>query len=207
MKKVLLALSAIIGMSSSVMAQEVIDDVVDIETSNVKLEVITPAEPVNESQQEIKERKKRISELNDDVAYAKAVNSMKRGYFVVVADYIQFGHAGFRDYNIDRNSNFVLVQGEDGIIQFALLNGSPGVNGLGGRTDKGTVYNKRIKYEKNGDVHLQYEMSSRSMTSRVYVDVTVYHNSNQACVQVWGNYDMTFYGELLPYRDKEHRHK
>ena len=54
MKKVLLALSAIIGISSSVMAQEVIDDVVDIETSNVKLEVITPAEPVNESKQEIK---------------------------------------------------------------------------------------------------------------------------------------------------------
>ncbi len=205
MKKVLLTLCAIIGMTGSAVAQTVIDDVVDIETSDVKLEVISPAEQVQESKQEIKERKKRISELSDDVAYAKAVNSLKRGYFVVVADYIQLGHAGFRDSNINRHSNFVLVQGEDGIIQFAFLNGSPGVNGLGGRTDKGTVYNKRMKYEKNGDVHLTFEMSSRSMVSRVYVDVTVYHNSNQACVQVWGNYDMTFYGELLPYRDKDHK--
>ena len=205
MKKVLLMLCAIIGMKGSAVAQTVVDDVVDIETSDVKLEVITPAEQVKESKQEIKERKKRISELNDDVAYAKAVNSLKRGYFVVVADYIQLGRAGYRDHNIDRNTNFVLVQGEDAIIQFAILNGSPGVNGLGGRTDKGTVYNKRMQYEKNGDVHLQFEMSSRSMASRVYVDVTVFHNSNQACVQVWGNYDMSFYGELLPYRDKDHR--
>ena len=205
MKRLLLALSATVAMGFCASAQDANE--VDIETSDVQLEMITPAQPVQETEQEIKEREKKLREMNDEVAYAKASNSLRRGYFVLVADNIQIGNMGYRHYDINRNSNFVLVQGTDGIIQFAFLNGSPGVNGLGGRTDKGTVYNKRMKYEKNGDVHLTFEMSSRSMVSRVYVDVTVYHNSNQACVQVWGNYDMTFYGELLPYRDKEHRNK
>lgn len=205
MKKILLTLGVIMTMSFWATAQTPVDDIVDIETNEVQLEVITPAEQVKESKKETKEREKRIRELNDDVAYAKAVNSIKRGYFVVVADYIQFGRAGYRNYNINSNSNFVLVQGEDGIIQFAFLNGRPGANGLGGWTNKGTVRNKRIKYADNGDVHMQYQMTSRSSGAFVDVDITLYHNSNQAVVRVWGNSEMTLYGQLLPYRDKDHR--
>ena len=203
MKNLFLTLSAIIAMGFGAAAQTTPDDVVDIETNEVQLEVITPAEEVKETKQEIKEREKRLRELNDDVAFAKASNSLKRGYFVIIADYIETGRMGYRNYNISSNTNFVLVQGDDGILQIAYNNGKPGVNGLGGWTAKGTVRNKSIKYAKNGDVHMHYNLVGTSIDAAV--DITLYHNSKRALAQVRGSSNLTIYGELLPYRDKDHR--
>ena len=143
MKKYLLTLSVILATAACAVAQ-VPSEIEDVKDDNVQLGIITPAEPVEETEQEIKEREKRLRELNDDVAYAKASNSIQRGYFVLVADNIQIGNTGYRHYDISNNSNFVLVQGDDGIIQFALNTGMPGSNGLGGWTGKGPVRNKRI---------------------------------------------------------------
>ena len=125
---------------------------IDIETNEVELQMITPADPVQESEQEIKEREKKLRELNDEVAFAKAANSLRRGYFVLLADAIQFGSGAFRHHGLNNQSNFILVQATDGIIQFALNTGSSGANGLGGWTAKGNVRDKRITYADNGTV-------------------------------------------------------
>ena len=203
MKRILLALGALMTMGLCATAQTIIDEV-DIETSdNVKLEVITPSEPVKETKKEIKEREKRLRELNDDVAYAKAANSMRRGYFVLVADFIEFGRSGYRHYAINGNSNFILVQAEDGIFQYALNMGNPGINGLGGCTNKGKVTKKRIQYKDNGDVFMQFSIVGRSID--IDIDITLYHNSNQALAHIYGSNTITMYGEILPYRDKDHR--
>ena len=132
MKNILLTISALLTMSLCAAAQDTPD--VDIETSDVELQMITPAEPVQESKEEIKEREKKLRELTDDVAFAKASNSMRRGYFVLLADNIQIGRSGYRHYGISTNSNFILVQDFDGIIQYALNGVKPGSNGLGGWT-------------------------------------------------------------------------
>ena len=176
---------------------------VDIETSDVQLEMITPAQPVQETEQEIKEREKKLRELYDDVAYAKASNSMRRGYFVLVADNVQIGNMGYRHYDINRNSNFILVQDEDGIIQYALNTGLSGANGLGGWTGHGKVRNKRITYDKNGDVYLQYQLISSGVNADVHI--TLFHNSKRAVATITGGAPITLYGEILPYRDKKHR--
>ena len=203
MKKILLTLIAITSMSLIATAQTVTDEV-DIETSDVQLEVITPAEPVKESDKEIKEREKRLRELNDDVAYAKASNSLRRGYFVLVADAVETGRSGYRHYSINRYSNFVLVQDTDGIVQFALNTGMSGANGLGGWTGKGQVRNKSIKYKDNGDVFMQFQITGTNI--RADVDITLYHNSGRGMARVWNGVSVvTFYGDILPYRDKEHR--
>lgn len=202
MKKVLLMLSAIITMSLGAGAQ-VVSDEVDIETSDVKLEVITPAEPVKESKQEIKEREKKLRLLNDDAAFAKASNSLRRGYFVLLADYIQRGRAGYRHYDISSNSNFLLVQDEDAIFQYAINSGRSGANGLGGWTAKGKVRNKRISYAKNGDVLLQFQILGQYINSDV--QLKLYHNNNYAEMRITGDIDMVMYGRILPYRDADHR--
>lgn len=203
MKKILFLLSAILAMGLCATAQTNNDEV-DIETSdNVKLEIITPAEPVQETKEEIKAREKRLREFNDDVAYAKASNSMRRGYFVLVADNIQIGRAGYRHYAINSNSNFILVQDTDGIIQYALNMGNPSLNGLGGWTGKGTVRDKKIKYKDNGDVFMQYKLVTKHGTFDV--DVTLYHNSKRAMAQINGGTSIIMYGEILPYRDADHR--
>ena len=202
MKKLLLTLSVILATATLAMAQ-LPDEVEGITDDNVKLEIITPAEPVVETEQEVKEREKRLREHNDDVAYAKAANSMRRGYFVLVADNIQIGNSGYRHYDISSNSNFVLVQGDDGIVQYALITGSPGVNGLGGWTGKGTVRNKRIKFDDNGDVYYQYQLISGNVNAGVHI--TLFHNSKRAVVRITGGVPITMYGEILPYRDRAHR--
>ena len=178
-------------------------NVVDIETSDVELEIITPAQPVQETEQEIKEREKKLREINDEAAYAMASNSLRRGYFVLVADNIQIGNMGYRHYDISRNSNFILVQADDGIIQFALNTGYSGSNGLGGWTGKGTVRKQRITYSDNGDVHYQFNVVGNSVNADVFI--TLFHNSKRAMATVMGGPTITVYGEILPYRDKKHR--
>ena len=189
-----------IGLSAT--AQTVTDEV-DIESNgDVKLEMINPAEPVNESKQEIKEREKRLREHNDEVAYAKASNSMRRGYFVLLADYIQLGRSGYRYCAISGNTNFILVQEADGIFQYALNTGKPGVNGLGGSTCSGTVSNKRIKVKDNGDVFMQFHFVGKWINTEI--DITLFHNTNQAVAHIHGT-NITMYGEIRPYRDSDHR--
>ena len=201
MKRLLLALSATVAMGFCASAQDANE--VDIETSEVQLEMITPAQPVQETEQEIKEREKKLREIKDETAYAMASNSLRRGYFVLVADNIQIGNMGYRHYDISRNSNFILVQAEDGIIQFALNTGYSGSNGLGGWTGKGTVRKQRITYSDNGDVHYQFSIVSGTVNADVYI--TLFHNSKRAMATVTGGPTITIYGEILPYRDKKHR--
>ena len=203
MKRILLALSALLTLGLCAGAQDVPDENNFESDENVKLEIITPAEPVQETEQEIKEREKRLRQHNDDIAYAKASNSMRRGYFVLVADNIQIGSMGYRHYDISQNSNFILVQGDDGIIQYALNTGNPGVNGLGGWTGKGSVRNKRIKVLDNGNVFMQFHLVSGTVNADV--DITLFHNSKRAVARILGGTPITIYGEILPYRDKKHR--
>lgn len=203
MKKIIFTLTSLIATGLCATAQTSSDQV-DIETAdNVKLEVITPAEPVQETEQDMKEREKRLRELTDDVAYAKASNSLRRGYFVFLADHIQIGRTGYRHYDLNSNSNFILVQNFDGIIQYALNVGFPGSNGLGGWTGKGSVRDKRIVYKDNGDVFMQFSIVSGQVNADV--DITLFHNSKRAVANINGGQPITMYGEILPYRDKKHR--
>lgn len=201
MKKVILTLCVIIATGFFAAAQD--SGEVTIETSDVQLDMINPAQPVQETEQEIKEREKLLREHNDEIAYAKAANSLRRGYFVLVADNIQLGAMGYRQYDIMRNSNFILVQNTDGVIQFALNTGFPGSNGLGGWTGKGTVRNKRIRVMDNGDVFMEYQLIGSSVNATVFI--TLFSNTNRAMAQITNGPDITVYGEILPYRDKEHR--
>lgn len=203
MKRITLTLAALMTMTLGATAQVTPDEVDIVTDENVKLEMITPAEPVQETEQEIKEREIKLREFNDEAAYAKAANSLRRGYFVLVADNIQLGRMGYRRYDISQNSNFVLVQNEDGIIQFALNTGNSGANGLGGWTGKGRVRNKSIKYDDNGDVHLQYQFIGT--TANAFVTITLFNNSKRAVANISGDIELTIYGEILPYRDKKHR--
>ena len=203
MKKILLTLGVLLTMGLCAGAQTVPDDDAIESDESIQLQVITPAEPVQETEQEIKEREKRLREHNDQIAYAKASNSIRRGYFVLVADNIQIGSMGYRHYDIKDNFNFILVQGEDGIIQYALNTGNPGSNGLGGWTGKGKVRNAHLNYGKNGDVHLQYQLISGSVNATV--NITLFHDSKRAVATISGGVPITIYGEILPYRDKKHR--
>lgn len=202
MKRIFLITAAMVASVLCATAQT--PDEIDIATDDdIKLEVISPAEPVTETKQQIKEREKLMRAQEDKIAYAKASNSMRRGYFVLLAENIQVGRSGYRHYGINENSNFVLVQDTDGIIQVAFNTSRPRANGLGGWTGKGTVRKKTIRYEDNGDVFMQYILVGPSVNADV--SITLFNNSNRAVAQISGGTSMTIYGRILPYRDDEHR--
>jgi hypothetical protein len=201
MKKVLLAIT--IGLAAGLCATAQTNNEVDIETNEVELQMITPAEPVQETEQQIKEREKKLRELNDDVAYAKAANSLRRGYFVLIADDIQIGNSGYRHYGLNNQTNFIVVQANDGIVQFALNTGGSGANGLGGWTGKGSVRDKRITVADNGDVYCQFNLVGPKVNT--FVHITLYHNTKRAVATISDGGSITMYGEILPYRDKKHR--
>ena len=199
MKNFLLTLCVMIPFG--VVAQVQSPDAANIESDeNVRLEMVDKADAVKETKKERKEREKKMRELNEDISYAKASNSMRRGYFVLLANSVDMGR---RFTGLNEAANFILVQGEDGIIQFAFNTYHPGPNGLGGWTNKGIVRGKRIKYNDNGDVHLEYQLVSNKEIASVYI--TLYHNSNSAVAHISGAINMTVYGEIRPYRDKDHR--
>lgn len=203
MKKILTILTCSIAVALCAVAQEA-TDVVDIMTADsLQLEILTPVDPDQETPQEVKERKKRQRELNDDLDHARALNSLRRGYFVLMADNIQIGNTGYRHYDINSNSNFILVQGVDGIIQFALNTGFSGTNGLGGWTGKGTVRNKRLTVNDNGDVFMQFAVVSSTVNADV--TITLYPGSKRAVAHINGGVPITMHGEILPYRDRDHR--
>ena len=202
MKKIFLLTAAMVMSVLCATAQT--PDEKDIVTDdNIKLEVITPAEPVTETKEQIKEREKLLRAHEDQMAYAKAANSMRRGYFVLLADNIQVGFSGYRRYDINSNSNFILVQKNDGIIQVAFNTSASGPNGLGGWTGKGTVRNSTIKIKDDGEVFMQYELVGKSVNADV--SITLFGNSNRAVAQINGGTPITIYGRILPYRDNEHR--
>ncbi len=203
MKKILFTLAMMLSLGLCANAQTVPDDDVVESDENVQLQVITPAEPVQETKEEIKAREKKLREFNDQAAFAKAANSLRRGYFVLVADNIQIGSMGYKHYDIRDNYNFILVQGEDGIIQYALNTVGPGSNGLGGWTGKGNVRKKRLSEGKNGDVHLQYELVGSSVNATV--NITLFNGNKRAVATISGGVPITIYGDILPYRDKNHR--
>ena len=203
MKKIILLFGMILTLGLCASAQSNPDENNIENDDSIKLQLITPAEPVQETEQEIKEREKRLRQHNDKVAYAKASNSMRRGYFVLTADNIQIGPTSYRHFDIRDNFNFILVQDEDGIIQYALNNGLPGTNGLGGWTGKGRVRNKRLNYSDNGDVHMQYQLFSGSVNATI--NITLFNNSKRAVATISGGVPITMYGDILPYRDEKHR--
>ena len=200
MRKFLLTLGILLvtGLGANAQTTPDGDDIKNDEYMNLK--IVTPDEPATETKEEIKERKKRLREFNDDVAYAKASNSMRRGYFVLVADNIRFGNSISRHNDINPNSNFILVQNGDGIIQFALNARGAGPNGIGGWTGKGNIRNKRLNYSKNGDVHMQFDLTGPGVSATVHI--TLYNGCNRAVATVSGGTPITFYGEILPYRKR-----
>ena len=63
--------------------------------------------------------------------------------------------------------------------------------------------NKRINYSDNGDVHMQFHIISGKVN--VDVSITLYHNSKRGVATIMGGNKITMYGEILPYRDSDHR--
>ena len=171
-----------------------------IEQVEPQLEVLTPAQPKNLSKQERKALERREKELKDSLAYEKAGRALAKGYFVILADRLLLGSQVYVAAQINSNSNFVLVQGEKGIVQLAFNNGRMGANGLGGMTLEGTVGNVKFDMDKKENLTYNYSLVGRDVNA--HVSITVYAGTGRAMAIVtptFGRDQITIYGKLVPY--------
>lgn len=84
-----------------------------------------------------KARKKREKEIEDSISFELAKKAVEEGRFVITADQIRGKHG--RTVNVNRTTNFVLVQGDTAVVQFALEGIVNSPNGIGGLTVEGRV--------------------------------------------------------------------
>lgn len=145
-----------------------------------------------------KARKKRQQEIADSISFEQARKAVEDGHFVITADQIR-GRRG-RTVNVNRTTNFVLVQGDTAVVQFALEGVVNSPNGMGGLTVEGRVTKKRIDYDRRGN--LNYTMYVTGTALSADVTFTLPKGTTRCSATVNSNFSsdqLTFSGDLTPY--------
>lgn len=148
-----------------------------------------------------KEQRKLEKAAADSLAFQLACEAVEQGRFVVTADQLS-GRYG-RVINVNESTNFVLVQGDTAIVQFALERGLIGPNGLGGVTVQGRVTKSSVKYGKNGELNYTMYVTGMAISAEVYF--TLPKGSTDCNITVNSNYSanrLIFRGKLHPYNTR-----
>ena len=194
-------LFAIMMTVSLVLSAQVTDDIYgDNKDGDVKLSIVTPAQPDKATKEEQKAREKQLKQRVDSLGHAKAAMALERGYWVLVADRINVGYTAYTASGLDGNSNFVFQQAQEGLVQFAFNHSNPGTNGMGGMTMKGRVGNVEMRTDKKGNIRYTYSLVGEDINAQV--DITVYAGGDyaQAIVEpAFSGPRLTFNGRLVPY--------
>lgn len=196
MKKILTIIIMLLLLCPVARAQD------DIYRDTDAVEQTAPA--AKETSKERKEREKRLQERVDSLAHVKSMGAIMRDHFVLLAEQVSLGNMGYVHSGLDKSTNFIVVQGERAMVQFALNDGSLGANGLGGLTVAGRVTNKRVTQDGDGGVMLTFHV----MGSRVNADVSIqlYPDCDSASAMVMATFSsdrITMYGRLLPYNNPD----
>lgn len=150
---------------------------------------------VNESL--TKEEQKELNEKIDSIMFVQGVQAIKDKQFTLEADKIisKRGRTAF----VTSNTNFVMVNGDEAVVQVAFNNSGFGPNGLGGITVEGTVSSYQLKENKKGNITLTMNVTGVGISARLIIYMT--KGSNRASVEISPNFNSnrtTLSGILLP---------
>lgn len=137
----------------------------------------------------------------DSIAHAKAYDALSRRMFAVEADRLVFknGETAF----VTSTTNFVLLLGENAIIQIAPFPGG-GPNGVGGITVEGKVSN--IKMSSDRKHNTTFSMNVMGVGVSANVTIFLIKGSNKASAVITPNYNsniITLNGSLLPAEESD----
>lgn len=169
----------------------------DVNTDDIYATEKTPTLTKEQKKAE-KARKKRQQEIADSLSFEMAKAAVEDGHFVITADQIR-GRRG-RTISVNRTTNFVLVQGDAAVVQFALEGVVNSPNGIGGLTVEGRVTKRTIDYDKRGNLNYTMYVTGTAMSADV--TFTLPKGSSRCSATVNSNFSndqLTFYGELSPY--------
>lgn len=149
------------------------------------------------TKQEVKAQKKQVKQRVDSVGHAKAMAALEKGYWVIQAERI---YMGYMMTGLNESSNFVFQQGNNGMVQFALNTGYPGLNGMGGMTLEGRVNNVKTRTDKKGNFYYTYNIFGQDIDAQI--EVMLSHDSDYAqaiIIPTFSGGQFTYYGRVQPY--------
>lgn len=159
--------------------------------------------PSKTSQKELfKKGKREKLAVIDSVRFNSASQAVQEGYFVVLVDRVSLSYSSHMESALNNNRNFIVVQGDGGMVQTSSSWGYPGFNNLGGITLSGKVSNYSISTGEKGNITISYNLVGRNVNANVYINIA--HGSDQATATVtptMGRGNITMYGRIAPYRN------
>lgn len=144
-----------------------------------------------------KERQKRIEAVKDSIDFVHASRAVADRHFVLQADQLLFSRGGA--VSAVPSTNFVMVNGDDGIVQVSPRVGG-GPNGVGGITVEGRLSGFKSRSDKKGNSLISFTVSGNGLSTQV--DITLYAGSNRASARVTPTFRsgaVTLNGSLVPY--------
>lgn len=164
------------------------DDTVAVSSESVKL-----------TKAQRKAQEKRNKEIMDSLVHESAVAALKDGHYVLMAERLMIKGRAF--LNPTPNTNFILVQGDNAVIQLASNRGNAGLNGMGGITVQGKITGlKGGEPDKKGRISYSFSVTGPAISAQVHI--TLYKDSNKADAIVSPNFwsgNLNVYGQLVPY--------
>ena len=143
-----------------------------------------------------KEEEKRIQAIADSLNFALASRALDSLDFVIAAERITFKRG--KSVYVESNTNFIKAKDGNAVVQIASIRGNSGYNGLGGITVKGMINNVKKKYDKKGNLYLEFSVNGVNISARVSINLP--KNSDNATVTVYPNFNsenMTLFGKVL----------
>ena len=141
---------------------------------------------------------KALEEVQDSVAFIKAVEALKAGNWVLEADNVVFRNGMLRF--VSSNTNYVAIQNGEGTVQTAFNNFVYSPNGLGGVTVQGQVSDKEIRQDKDGNIFMNFSIFGGAISATL--NLTLTGGTNEASVYISPNFKgntLTMNGNLVPY--------
>ena len=142
-------------------------------------------------------RQKAEAEAQEAALYAAAVQALKENRFVVEVDRVVFKYGDVAYVNT--NTNFILVDEDEGSVQVAFNTPYSGPNGIGGVTVDGRVSGIKLKESKKGKINYNFSVQGTGISAQIFLTLSA--GSNQATVTITPNFNsrtLTLYGEIVP---------
>ena len=140
---------------------------------------------------------KSAEKVAEQLTYQRAAKAIENWQFVLEADRSNVN--GRRQAFVNSNTNFVMVDGDNGSVQIASNGTNPGLNNMGGITVDGTISAKSIKTDKKGNVFCTFSITGVGISAQI--SIRLYANSDNANLTVCPNFsnrDLNFSGRIVP---------
>ncbi len=141
---------------------------------------------------------RQLEAMQDSVAFAKALQALHDGNWVLEADNVIFRNGVMR--YVSSNTNYVAVKNGNGTVQTAFDNFVYSPNGLGGVTVEGQVTDTRVNEDKDGNIFMNFSIFGGAISATLNLTLTA--GTNQASIYISPNFNgntLTMNGNILPY--------